>query len=344
MSESIYLTKNRIVAVDIARITAAMAVMVSHIYQEFPDSGKLSEFASFLPNCLFGWNSGIFLLLAGYFASRNLTWKKALTNAWWSFAPFILWNIVMAVVMYSLGTLNLDAPWLTYIGCNNFICYEWGILPDAARHTPLNGPLWFMRDLIFLFLLSPILFKWCRWILPALLVASFIPALSAYFKHGMIGAVMSPFSLTYFVVGCFLRSLSKEWQQKILNYCNLWIIIPWLMLMLWRFAYPEAMWMQLMCTWVFYQSMRWLELHLPLARSFALKFAPVTFLTFAGHMPLFGMLASLPLSQTHAVLLYPLIVFILMSLFFFALKRWARPLLHLVAHYKLRPDDIKPTT
>ncbi len=66
----------------------------------------------------------------------------------------------------------------------------------------------------------------------------------------------------------------------------------------------------------------------------------MTFLTFATHWIAFP---HLRIPGSNIPLLYPLLTFIFMALFFFALKRWARPLLHLVAHYKLRPDDLQPT-
>ena len=35
-----------------------------------------------------------FLVLAGYFLGRNITWNKAFNRAFWLFIPFMFWNVL----------------------------------------------------------------------------------------------------------------------------------------------------------------------------------------------------------------------------------------------------------
>ncbi len=209
----------------------------------------------------------------------------------------------------------------------------------------LNGPLWFMRDLIFLFLLSPILGKYARYNFPALLLFSVQPECSKYFSHDdAIGICMSPYSTAFFAAGCFLSSFGKSQRDAFLAWYSLPLLMVYLVgnaimskLFHWNLHWPFLG--SLLAVWMLYQLARCIEVYVPWAKPFALKFAPVTFLTFAFHSIVYPLI---PLTDAYTPLLLPFIVFAAMSLLFFAMKRWCRPLLHLVAHYKLRPDDIKP--
>ncbi len=337
-ADSLYHSKNRIVAVDITRLLAAFAIMTGHLTGL---GGELTTSISWLPKIFFGHISSVFLVLAGYFAARNLNWGKALNNAWWSFAPFILWNTVCIGVNAALGTLPGGCTWYSLLGCNSWFIPPFTINPEltgwGGLNTPMDSPLWFMRDLTLLFLISPLLNKNARWLFPAMFVLACLPWCSAWFAQNP-QSVLAPSSIAYFTAGCFLRGLSQEFQQKALRFCNIWLILAYLAWALWKWSVPETLPETLLAVWVFYQIARWLELHLAASRNFALRFAPVTFLTFATHWIAFP---HLLMKGSNLPLLYPLICFVLMALFFFALKRRARPLLHLVAHYKLRPDDVK---
>ncbi len=338
-ANALYHTQNRIVAVDITRLMAAFAIMYGHLSGH---GGEATTILALIPKILFGHISGIFLVLAGYFAARNLTWHKALNNAWWSFAPFVLWNSICIAVEGAMGTLPPAATWYSLFGCNSWFVPQIAINPEltgwGGLNTPMDSPLWFMRDLMLLFLISPLLNRSARWLFPSLLLLSCLPWCASWFAQNP-QSVLTPSSIAYFTAGCFLRSFSKEAQQKALRFCNVWIILAYLVWALWKWSVPETLPETLLAACVFYQIARWLELHAEAARTFALRFAPVTFLTFATHWIFFAHLIT-PGNDVVQLLLPPA-TFALMAAFFFALKRWARPLLHLVAHYKLRPDDLR---
>ncbi len=337
-ANSLYHTRNRIAAVDLTRLLAALAIMTGHLTGQ---GGEFVNAVSVIPKIFFGHISGIFLVLAGYFAARNLNWGKALNNAWWSFAPFMLWNTVCIGVEWALGTLPRGCTWYSLLGCNSWFVPQIAINPDitgwCGLNTPMDSPLWFMRDLTLLFLISPLLNRGARWLFPAMLLLACLPWCAEWFSQNP-RSVLSPSSIAYFTAGCFLRGLSKDFQQKALRYCNVWLILLWCGWSLWKWSVPETLPETLFAAWVFYQIARWLELHVAIAKPLALRYAPVTFLTFASHWIVFP---HLRMEGSSLPLLYPFACFALMAGFFFALKLWARPLLHLVAHYKLRPDDLR---
>ncbi len=336
-------TKDRIVAVDVLRVLLGLSVMLYHLASWGNMGGWLTpQLAGAVP-CLFGSASATFFLLAGYFACRNITWKKALDNSFWCLAPFLLWNTLNIVVWYFRGSLPPGSTWYSLLGVDDLLC---GFISlHEGNCAPLNGPLWFMRELTLLFLLSPILFRWARWLFPLLLVLSVLPPCVPYFTSAAYVYTLSPFSLALFTAGCFLRSLPGERQRWLLEFYHPWYVLGFFASMLvLRFCCGlgagHSFVLQLLAFWALYQLARWVELRIPGVRRAALALAPVTFLTFATHHIL---CPWLPFQGTDWVLLCPLALLGLLTLVFYAMKRWCRPLLHLVAHYKLRADDLTPT-
>lgn len=305
-----------------------------------------------LPGYLFFTPSSVFFVLAGYFVCRDITWKKALYNAWWCFAPFVLWGVIHLTV-----TEGFHSTWLYYCvritGINNLCGWQlFGNVPMG----PANGPLWFMRDLCLLFLVSPIIYKYAKVLFLILVMLSLSPLTSAYFHHDD-QVTCSIYSISYFTAGCFLRTLTKEHQKKLLEYCSPFLLslyilcrlIPGTVDYIQNGTIPDSSDSSLVsssyvtflvASVMLYQLARLIELKLPWFTPIALKLAPVTFLTFAAHFTIMSFLFEE--ESVHNVLfcaVLPFIIFFVMFLCFLFFKRWCRPLLHLVAHYKLRPDD-----
>ncbi len=340
MGTQLQQTKERIVAVDALRVLLGLAVMVYHLGSWGNMGGALTPWVAEVLHGFVGSASAAFFLLAGYFACRRISWRKALDNSFWCLAPFLLWNSVnIATVAWQSG-LPEGATWFSLYGVDDFFCGCFSLREGFC--APLNGPLWFMRDLTLLFLLSPLLWRCARWLFPVLLLCSLVPAWAGLFTQSAYVYVLSPFSLSLFTAGCFLRHLSEGTQRRMLEGCSLWYVA--------LFAAGNAVLqgvfglgsgcclvLQLLAFWALYQMCRWAELHVPYVRQGALFLAPVTFLTFATHHIVWPFL---PFQGSDVVLLCPLLLLGVLTLAFLLMKRWARPLLHLVAHYKLRQDDI----
>ncbi len=338
----------RIIAVDIARILAAMCIMYAHLswYSTYDQvhsmSGTLTRIVSRIPQNTFGTINVVFFFLAGYFACNNITWKKALDNAWWCFAPFVLWNVICMLSFAPIASIPENTTWYNLFGINSFVFKTVSFNPTAVLGAdgfthPVNGPLWFMRDLIFLFLLSPVLFRCARFLFPLLVVLSMVPFLERQFVHSATHSTLSCYSVLYFTAGCYLRCFSLESQRKFLEYYS-----PLIICLYCAIVYLERELMgriyfaslhNLVSLWVFYQIARWVEVKVPVASKIALRYAPVTFLTYAAHWCIYP---YLPFKDSDIALLYPVVVFVACALVFMLLKCWGRPLLHLVAHCKLR--------
>lgn len=350
-------TKNRIAAVDIMRILAALAVMYEHLYFSL-DSPLIEELRS-IPVEIFGHMSGIFFVLAGFFACRRISWRKAINNAWWCFAPFVLWNLIFIAVAWYNGNSCVIGHSLADLFGVTRILLPGLTLGDALPSHPANTPLWFMRDLTLLFLLSPLLCRAAKYLVPLAVMMSLLPVFEPYFRPDF-EVFCAPYAITLFCFGCYLGSFGKEARARMLSFSSLSLILLYLVVTAVgiyigsEYLPPEAadlkskpLIVSLISFCIFYQLARYLELRLPALARFALLFAPVTFLTFATHEIIYWFGVPDLLEQSEVFLLcLPLILFSLLALLFVGLRNlcaphaWGRYLLHLVAHYKVRPDDL----
>lgn len=356
-----YCTKNRIAAVDIMRILAALSVMYEHLY--FRDVPDLIVQVRDVPVEIFGHMSGIFFVLAGFFACRRISWGKALRNAWWCFAPFALWNLIFIAVAADRGNSCVIGHSLADLfGVTSFLLPD-GLLWDSVPSHPANTPLWFMRDLTLLFLLSPLLCRFARYLLPLSVMMSLMPAFAAAFRPDF-NLFFSPYAVALFCFGCVLGSAGSEARRSMLRFCSLPLVLLYLAVTavgvyigvdtLGKDAadvVSKPLIVSLISVCIFYQLARYLELHLPSLARFALAYAPVTFLTFATHSIIYMFAVPDEWASSEAFLLcLPLLIFGLQALLFALLKprlvhsAAGRFLLHLFAHYKARPDDLSPSS
>ena len=133
----------------------------------------------------------VFFIISGYLFFANVDvldsrvyFKKIRRRFWTLLVPYVVWNFLMAVKM---GHIDWNAFWIYYAKAGVQIDWFGNMQLMTA---PCNMPLWFLRDLIIVSLLSPIIYigvsRWGSWLLATLTVfylsgiCAFIPGLSAY--------------------------------------------------------------------------------------------------------------------------------------------------------------------
>lgn len=143
-----------------------------------------------------------FFVISGYlfFAnveawSRQAYWQKIRRRIKTLLIPYLLWNLLMAAKLKSLSLNTFWAFWS-----------EAGQQTDWLGQThlmtaPANMPLWFLRDLMVVSLLTPYIYigirKWGYWLMVPLTllylsgICPFVPGLSAY-------------AVYFFTLGAFL--------------------------------------------------------------------------------------------------------------------------------------------
>lgn len=111
-----------------------------------------------------------FFLISGYFFffkekrfTREVYIRKIKRRFFTLFIPYIAWWFLAGVLNIILSKYKLAYP----VSLNEFLIGVWytkGANPilTTSINTPLNGPLWFVRDLMVIIMMSPIVFLTIR--------------------------------------------------------------------------------------------------------------------------------------------------------------------------------------
>lgn len=133
----------------------------------------------------------VFFIMSGYLFFANVEeWSlkvykaKLLRRIKTLLIPYLIWNLLMAI---KLKTFSWSVFWSFW--CPAGIQTDW-FGQEQLMTAPANMPLWFLRDLIVVSLLTPIIYigvrKFGSWLLAILTIlylsgiCAFIPGLSAY--------------------------------------------------------------------------------------------------------------------------------------------------------------------
>mgnify|MGYP002624468331 CR=1 FL=1 len=150
----------------------------------------------------------VFFIMSGYLFFANVeTWSnrvykaKMLKRAKTLLLPYLIWNLLMAL---KLKTFSWSMLWVYWNPAGRQI--DW-LGQEQLMTAPANMPLWFLRDLMVVSLLTPIIYILVRkcgyWLIAVLTVlylsgvCAFIPGLSAY-------------AVYFFTFGAFLSIRKKD--------------------------------------------------------------------------------------------------------------------------------------
>ena len=151
--------------------------------------------------------------------------------------PYILWNMVALFAFWGYGRVNgaqasLLEQFHEYGGFRLFWNMRGGI-PIGLMNGPLDGPLWFIRDLMYYVLATPAVYLFLKW-------AKGYGILGLYILYLAVpGSV--PEGFVFFVTGAYLQYS----QKGILSFLFparrwfYWLFIPLLIITCISFGYSE---------------------------------------------------------------------------------------------------------
>lgn len=200
--------------IDLLRFPLAVAVVVSHygmtIAHDAAGSMKYLRLASQLGARL---AVPCFFFISGYLFFNQLQkwewtiWKKKIRRRIQTlFIPYILWNLIAFVVywLYAFFQGN-GVPFFQQFSDYGGIKIFWGIngnVPIGPQSAPLNAPLWFIRDLIYYTIASPVIFFFVN-------RAKIFGVLFLCLVHVFFQKIV-PEGLIFFTVGAFLQITDKN--------------------------------------------------------------------------------------------------------------------------------------
>ena len=158
----------------------------------------------------------VFFIMSGYLFFANVDkWdvttykKKILRRIKTLLLPYLIWNLLMAV---KLKTFSMSMFWAYWNPAGKQI--DW-FEHEQLMTAPANMPLWFLRDLMVVSLLTPIIYILVRrlgyWLMGLLTILyfsgvyAFIPGLSAY-------------AVYFFTFGAFLRIRKMNLVENLKRY------------------------------------------------------------------------------------------------------------------------------
>lgn len=327
--------KKRVAWIDVSRVLAALLIMYVHLSSPLLKTTGIHLF--------YNGRVPFFLVLAGYFLARNITWNKAVDRALWLFIPYMIWN-VLYLFLLSLpagSSFQLaDLAGIRDVFLPGMDLFSFG---SESPDVPPIGPSWFLRDIIILTLLTPLLAR-IKILLP--------PALLLFFSFCNMApdplVTLSVGSCAFYLLGVVLSSRRIDDIHLVLNkkfgvvFC-VSILVSSAMVLL-HSAGILSLWtetvagMLLGVMLIMYAGI-WMEKRLPGVAARIALLAPACFLTFMLHLPIYE---CLPSSMKFGAfsLFTPLLAFTAIVLFYFALKRFFPFLLPYLAHVK--PPSGKP--
>lgn len=317
--------KKRVVWIDVSRVLAALLIMYVHLSSPLLRTTGVHLF--------YNGRVPFFLVLAGYFLARNITWSKAFDRTLWLFIPYMIWNVLYLLIFSVHGDSSF--PVMNLIGIQDVFLPGLHVFP--LNGYPPIGPSWFLRDIMILTLLTPLFIR-----VKILLVPALILFLSFFNTAPDPQVTISMGSCAFYLLGVALSSRRIDDIHLVLNkkfniVFFLSILVSFVMVLLhsagiislWTETVPG---MLLGVMLIMYAGI-WMEKHMPgLAAKIALL-APACFLTFMLHMPIYESLPTFMKFGMFAVFT-PLLAFTLIALFYFALKRFVPFLLPYLAHVK----------
>lgn len=159
-----------------------------------------------------------FFIFSGYL----FVWNISEYNNWYReklkkrvktlLIPYVLWNLIALLldyIKYSKGGLS----WINY---SDTTC--WQVIYNAfIDYKPINLPLWYIRDLIILIVISPILYKFIKGHPTAIILIIVL-----YFAD-LKPFIVDPIAITFFSIGMFLgihhRNLIVHRNFSIILFC-----------------------------------------------------------------------------------------------------------------------------
>lgn len=240
-------------SLDLLRFPLAIIVLVRHVFAytsftiygtpiDVNQSPLLREVNLFITGFLNDQSVPIYFFISGYvfFLGRDFAkevYLHKLTNRVKSLLiPYIIWNAITILYTYSLRlpifssffpNINKDASDLSI---STVLSFFWNCNTDSMNTAiyPIDGPLWFVRDLMILVLFTPLLYYLVKRTKAIFIVSTaIIWFLFAYLHAGHFNQLAT--ALFFFSFGAYMSIYKKDmllyfnryFTQSILLYFSL---------------------------------------------------------------------------------------------------------------------------
>ncbi len=348
--------KKRYEWIDNARVVAAFFIMYRHWPLKLDFQGPVSahQFEDAVAAATYDGRVPFFLILAGYFLSRNITWKKAWDRFIWLLIPFYLWNAIYYCYEQQDVLAFLHVNPLKLLGVYNIFIPQLVIAECGAR-TPLIVPSWFLRDILFLTLLTPILVKFKKLLFWVLLLMLVCPGLEQI-EHSI--NMLSPETCFFYCLGILLVRFRIDDIYPLLPVKRFPVlIIAFLLGCIANAVFTRVNGSSVHTPFIamlfgalmFAFSGVLIEKCLPRVSRYIAPWGPASFLVFMLHWPIFDIVANLlphEVLQSYWAVLIPVPIYFFIIYLFLGMKKYTPFLMPYLGHMKVqkkKPTPAAPT-
>ncbi len=335
--------------IDNARIIAALLILCMHLppflYLDKPlDASGVIQIVN---NSVYSGRIPFFLILAGYFLARNITWRKAWNRFLWLFIPYAIWNTAI-YLLYQFCAIPFHEH-ADILGIGAVFMPECTLCGDGPA-VPILTPTWFLRDIMLLSLITPLLSRFRLWALPVMGICLYAFGLKTQPDPFV---TLSVSACLFYTLGVCLSGIRAEKAyglftsrftpililgallgiaigvKNALYTGDSWFTREWV-------AGPFA---QLFGAMMIAHCGVLIEKHLPRLSALCAVCAPACFLVFVLHHPLYTLIIpylSDAVKSSYWAMLITLPVFCLIIGFYLLMKRYAPGLLPWLAHVRQR--------
>ena len=157
----------------------------------------------------------------GYISEFLVKYKKRIYTL---LIPYLLWSVFGILFYLFLQTIPISKPFFTKELIKD---YSLADLLYVIFYKPISYQLWFVRDLIILVFLSPIIFWFLKYF-----KYYFILLLLITWLIGLDYILFSNEALLFFVIGSFFSTIKVNFQKLKFKNQYLFFSISWMMLVL----------------------------------------------------------------------------------------------------------------
>ena len=170
-THSIKQHKSHSQALDLLRFPLAIIIVTVHIFGRqlesfnIADAPILSFVISFINSFLRSQSVPIYFFISGYVFFIGLEkwdmskWSNKLHNRKNSLlVPYLIWNTILLIaILITHWNNGINYSTSSILSC--YWSYDGELSGVAPTGAPINYPLWFLRDLMVMVLITPVLFK-----------------------------------------------------------------------------------------------------------------------------------------------------------------------------------------
>ena len=224
-------------AIEILRFPLACLIVLKHYY--IPDiaypnyGGKLYSIVGvFCSDVITAPVVPLFLIISGYLYfnkctlvngfNKELYIKKTKNRIKSLLVPYLLWNLLVFLFFTVIASLTSGSDVMQKDGYKTLADYEFvDIIKNFwaldSTGKPIDGPLWFIRDLFVISLFSPLIFlgiKYLKWFFFSIIIILSYCRIS-FSVPGIDYSHVLSFSEVYFTLGASIALLNPSLPSKL---------------------------------------------------------------------------------------------------------------------------------